>query len=146
MVLITCLINSQYFFIKFFGVFSASGKWLQKPSLTIVQNNHLSKLKQNFKKFRWSWFAAKYFVFNYFPGWLFQTPENNSYWKCYNEFEWRRKSYEVSLLIVIQVLPDFCRFYSFNGFKLLNIFTKSPILNVWRIQNSHLTLINEKQL
>ena len=35
---------------------------------------------------------------------------------------------------VIQVFPDFCRFYSFNGFKLLNIFTTSPILNVWRFR------------
>ena len=32
-----------------------------------------------------------------------------------------------------------------NGFKVSNIFTKSPILDVWRVQNSHLTLINEKK-
>ena len=34
---------------------------------------------------------------------------------------------------------------NFNGFKVSNIFTKSPILDVWWVQNSHLTLINEKK-
>ena len=33
---------------------------------------------------------------------------------------------------------------NFNGFKLLNIFTKPPIFNVWQLQDSHLTLIIEK--
>ena len=35
-------------------------------------------------------------------------------------------------------------YVGFNGFKLLNVFTKSPILDVWRVQNLHLTLINSK--
>ena len=34
----------------------------------------------------------------------------------------------------------------FSGFKQLNIFTISPILDVWRLQNSHLTLMNKKAL
>ena len=33
----------------------------------------------------------------------------------------------------------------FNGFKVSNIFTKSPKLDVWQVQNSRLTLINEKK-
>ena len=33
-----------------------------------------------------------------------------------------------------------------NGFKQLNIFTISPILDVWQLQNSHLTLMNKKAL
>ena len=33
---------------------------------------------------------------------------------------------------------------NFNGFMMLYIFTKFFILDVWQLQNSHLTLINEK--
>ena len=33
----------------------------------------------------------------------------------------------------------------FTGFKLSNIFTKFLILDVWRVQNSHFNLINEKK-
>ena len=33
----------------------------------------------------------------------------------------------------------------FNGFKLSNTFPKSPMLDAWRVQNSHLTLIHEKK-
>ena len=54
---------------------------------------------------------------------------------------------EVSLLI----FTDFARFLQIIQFsvkkivlKSLNIFTKSLILDVWRVQNLHLTLINEK--
>ena len=37
------------FFVKCFGLFSVSVKYLQNRSLTIVQNSHLSKLKQKLK-------------------------------------------------------------------------------------------------
>ena len=55
---------------------------------------------------------------------------------------------EVSLL----VFTDFARFLQIIQFsvkkiivlKSLNFFTKSLILDVWRVQNLHLTLINEK--
>ena len=40
-------------------------------------------------------------------------------------------------------LSVFCK--NINRFKSLNIFTKSPVLDVWPVQNSHLTLINEKK-
>ena len=33
----------------------------------------------------------------------------------------------------------------FHGFKLSNIFTKSPILDEWRVHNSHLTLLKKKK-
>ena len=47
---------------------------------------------------------------------------------------------------LIQILPDFCRFYSFLE-KKINVFKlKSPILDMWWFQNSHLTLINENKL
>ena len=33
----------------------------------------------------------------------------------------------------------------FHGFKLSNIFTKSSILDAWRVHNSHLTLLKKKK-
>ena len=60
--------------------------------------------------------------------------------KFINEFDRGRKSQFFQISLGFSV---FCK--KINRFKPLNIFTKSPILDVWWVQNSHLTLINEKK-
>ena len=51
-----------------------SAKYLLYPS---EYSKVSAELKQNLKKCQWSWFEAKYFLFNYFPGWLSMVVSDN---------------------------------------------------------------------